>query len=186
MKSLKENVLIFFLRITEYQFWIFWKCIIIDKYNEYGIVICVSNEQPSNAYFPIDCNEWGIYICVNDKHPLKDLFPRYFTEFGIFIWCSDRQPSNAESLIETINDSSFIHTFFSNKHPLKVFSSIDSSEDGIVISVNDKQSQKAFFLIILTDIGILIFSRYLHSSNEDFSTVLINEGIITFFKDEHL
>ena len=34
-----------------------------------GIMICVSDEHPSKAEFPISVTEEGIVISVNDEHP---------------------------------------------------------------------------------------------------------------------
>ena len=34
-----------------------------------GIVIFVSDEHPSKAYFPIDATDEGIVILVSDEHP---------------------------------------------------------------------------------------------------------------------
>ena len=36
-----------------------------------GIVICVNDEHPLKASFPIEVTEDGIVICVSDEHSLK-------------------------------------------------------------------------------------------------------------------
>ena len=36
-----------------------------------GIVICVNDEHPEKASFPIEVTEEGNVICVNDEHPEK-------------------------------------------------------------------------------------------------------------------
>ena len=38
-------------------------------------MICVNDEHPLKAKFPIEVTEEGIDICVNDEHPQKAPFP---------------------------------------------------------------------------------------------------------------
>ena len=37
--------------------------------NDDWIKICVNDEHPEKALFPIEVTEEGIVICVNDEHP---------------------------------------------------------------------------------------------------------------------
>ena len=60
-------------------------------------MICVNDEHPEKAEFPIEVTEEGIVICVNDEHPQKEEFPIEVTEEGIVICVNDEHFLNMPS-----------------------------------------------------------------------------------------
>ena len=79
---------------------------------------------------------------VKDSHSENAYVPIDLTEKGIFIDVRFLQRRKAESSIDVMFDD-VIFTVFKLVHPLNVHSLIELTFNGIVMDVNDLQSQNA-------------------------------------------
>ena len=128
-----------------------------------GIDICSREEQPWNAYSPIDDKNEMIVTLVNEVHSWKAAFSIETTEW-IVTFFKEEQPLNVEFPIEFNEES--IMTSVSEEHPMNANDSIEVTENGIVIDSKDEHPLNALKPIDTTEEGIDISVISVQSSNE--------------------